>query len=106
MALPLTQRVRRLRVRRCAQAVLGALDALLEHKLLGIGELLRSRFGLTEELEGAVVLLVVEVIQPVPEEVSGSARGGHPEQRRRVGRRPCYRCRRGGPGARSAARRG
>jgi hypothetical protein len=79
MALPFTQGVRGLRIRRCAQAVLGALDALLERKLLGISELLRSRFGLTEELEGAVVLLVAEVVQPVPQEVSRSARGGHPE---------------------------
>jgi hypothetical protein len=80
MMRPLAQGVRRLCVRCHPEAALGALNALLERELLGGGELLLSCLGLAEELEGSLILLIVEVIQPVAQQIARSARGGSSEQ--------------------------
>ena len=66
--------------RKPAQASLGGFDALLEGEhlsvvelLLTLGRLLLVNAGLclAEKLEGPVVLLVAEVVEPVAQQVPG-----------------------------------
>jgi hypothetical protein len=62
---PLAQRVGSFGVRCLAQATLRTLNALGKRKFFGIVEFLLASLRVPQELEGPLVLLVVEVIQPI-----------------------------------------
>jgi hypothetical protein len=71
------QCIGRLSIRRHAQALPGTLDPLLEKPLLGLIELFLPRFGFSQEAQGTVILLVFQVIQPIPHQIAGPAVDGN-----------------------------
>jgi hypothetical protein len=69
--------VRGLRIGGLSQSALGALNAVLERVPFSIVEFLLPSLCLTKELECSLVLLVVEVVEAVPQHVASPTRGTH-----------------------------
>ncbi len=74
---PFADGVRGFRVGCFAQAALGALNALLEREFFRFVELFLTSLRITKKLEGSLILLVIQVIEPVAQQMSGASARGH-----------------------------